>query len=190
MVQNMLNNFKKPNCRMSLKLHLLHSGIVFCPNNRGAIRDEYGERFHQQISAIESRYWSQWILADYCWLFLVDHKIVNNSDLERDSIKCQLNAIRNIWLLFKGKRSKRIEYVNSCKIRMQVYQTRNEILIYINRNGYSIYYKFWITMQSNNLLDSILKLQRIYTNMPNGIFKWYVLQSKKRYRYECMYHLS
>ncbi|UYV84383.1 hypothetical protein LAZ67_X001983 [Cordylochernes scorpioides] len=41
---------------MSLKIHFLHSHLDFFPNNLGAVSDEHGERFHQDISSMEKRY--------------------------------------------------------------------------------------------------------------------------------------
>jgi hypothetical protein len=55
---------------MSLKMHFLHSHLDCFPVNYGAISDEHGEHFHQDISAMENRYkgkWSAAMLADYCW---------------------------------------------------------------------------------------------------------------------------
>ncbi|UYV73962.1 hypothetical protein LAZ67_11001610 [Cordylochernes scorpioides] len=55
---------------MSLKIHFLHSHLDFFPENLGAVSDEHGERFHQDISSMEKRYqgkWSPGMLADYCW---------------------------------------------------------------------------------------------------------------------------
>jgi hypothetical protein len=54
---------------MSLKLHFLHSHLSFFSVN-GDVYDENGERFHQSIATMESRYkgkWSPAMLADYCW---------------------------------------------------------------------------------------------------------------------------
>ncbi|ESO03314.1 hypothetical protein HELRODRAFT_173600 [Helobdella robusta] len=42
----------------------------FFPENLDAVSDEHNERFHQDISVMESRYqvrWSAAMLADYCW---------------------------------------------------------------------------------------------------------------------------
>ena len=72
---------------MSLKMHFLHSHIDFFPENLGAVSDEHGERFHQDISVMESRYqgkWSASMLADYCWTLYRDdpdakHKRKSNS---------------------------------------------------------------------------------------------------------------
>jgi len=41
----------------------------FFPENLGEVSDEHGERFHQDISAMEKRYQGKWtssMLADYC----------------------------------------------------------------------------------------------------------------------------
>jgi hypothetical protein len=43
-------------CRMSLKMHLLHSNLTFFPSNMGAVSDEHSERFHQEMSTMETRY--------------------------------------------------------------------------------------------------------------------------------------
>lgn len=69
-VSKMLNAYQQLGCNMSLKIHFLHSHLDFFPENLGDVSDEHGERFHQDISAIEQRYQGQWttkMLADYCW---------------------------------------------------------------------------------------------------------------------------
>jgi hypothetical protein len=43
----------------------------FFPPKCGAVSDEYGEYFHQEISAMEHNYkntWSAAMLADCCWM--------------------------------------------------------------------------------------------------------------------------
>jgi hypothetical protein len=45
---------------MSLKVHSLHSHLNFLPKNLGAVSDEQGERFHQDISTMEKRYQGAW----------------------------------------------------------------------------------------------------------------------------------
>ena len=45
------------------------------PQNMGAVSDEQGERFHQDIQLMEKRYqgfWSESMLADYCWMLYRD----------------------------------------------------------------------------------------------------------------------
>ena len=57
-------------CNMSLKIHFLDSHLDFLPPNLGAVSDENGEPFHQDILAMEKRYQgklSSSMLADYCW---------------------------------------------------------------------------------------------------------------------------
>jgi hypothetical protein len=57
-------------CNTSLKLRFLASHLDFFPENLGAISDEHGERFHQNISNMVKRYQGKWslsVLADYSW---------------------------------------------------------------------------------------------------------------------------
>jgi hypothetical protein len=71
LVKQMLDNFYKLGCNMSLKVHCLHSHLDIFPDNMGKISDEHGERFHQEIKFMEKRYhslWSRNMLADYCWM--------------------------------------------------------------------------------------------------------------------------
>jgi hypothetical protein len=42
-------------CNVSLKIHFLHSNLNFFPSNLGAVGDEHGEQFHQDISIMEKR---------------------------------------------------------------------------------------------------------------------------------------
>lgn len=49
---------------MSLKICYLHSYLIFSPNNLGAVSDEYGERFLQDLSTLER--WNASTLGDYC----------------------------------------------------------------------------------------------------------------------------
>ena len=60
---------------MSLKVHFLHSHLDFFPASPGAVSDEHGDRFHQDIAAMEKRYLGNWNpskLADYCWTLISD----------------------------------------------------------------------------------------------------------------------
>jgi hypothetical protein len=55
---------------MSLKVHFLDCHLDFFPENLGAVSDEHGERFHQDICNMEKRYQGKWslsMLAHYCW---------------------------------------------------------------------------------------------------------------------------
>ena len=70
-VQDLLTSYKAMGCNMSLKIHFLESHLdFFFPENLGKVSDEHGERFHQDILAMEKRYQGKWassMLADYCW---------------------------------------------------------------------------------------------------------------------------
>ena len=60
---------------MSIKLHFLNSHIDYFPENLGAVSEEQGERFHQDLKELEVRYQGRWntnMMADYCWLLKRD----------------------------------------------------------------------------------------------------------------------
>jgi hypothetical protein len=74
-VKTLLNAYAAMGCRMSLKVHMLHSHLDFFAENLGAVSDEQGERFHQDITCMEQRYqgfWNEGMLADYCWMLYRD----------------------------------------------------------------------------------------------------------------------
>jgi hypothetical protein len=51
-----------------LKIHILHAHLDVFPEFCGAVCDEHGERFHQDIAAVEERYAGKWnpaTLTDY-----------------------------------------------------------------------------------------------------------------------------
>jgi hypothetical protein len=57
-------------CNISLKIHFLDSHLDVFPDNIGAVNDEHGERFHQNISALGKSYLGQKssrMLSDGCW---------------------------------------------------------------------------------------------------------------------------
>jgi len=68
-VQDLLTSYKAVGCNMNLKIHFLESHLNFFSENLGEVSDEHGERFHQDIVAMEKRYlkWTSNILAEYCW---------------------------------------------------------------------------------------------------------------------------
>ncbi|UYV74872.1 hypothetical protein LAZ67_12001574 [Cordylochernes scorpioides] len=55
-VNDLLLSYKALGCNMSLKIHFLQSHLDFFPDNLGAVSDEHGERFHQDLSSMEKRY--------------------------------------------------------------------------------------------------------------------------------------
>ena len=55
---------------MSIKMHYLFSHMDRFPENLGSMSDEQGEKFHQDIKEMESRYQGRGdavMMADYCW---------------------------------------------------------------------------------------------------------------------------
>jgi hypothetical protein len=55
-VNSLLQSYQKLGCNMSLRIYFLHSKLNFFPENCGAVSDEHGERFHQDISSMKKRY--------------------------------------------------------------------------------------------------------------------------------------
>ena len=55
-VSNLIENYEKLGCRMSLKLHFLHSHLDFFRDNSRNVSKEHGERLHQDIQLMEKRY--------------------------------------------------------------------------------------------------------------------------------------
>ena len=69
LVANLLSSFEDIGAKMSIKVHFLRSHLDRFPENLGALSDEQGERFHQDIKEIEEWYQGRWdavMLADYC----------------------------------------------------------------------------------------------------------------------------
>ena len=82
LVENMLEAFQRLGCRMSLKMHFLHSHIDYFPENCGKFSEEQGERFHQDIITMEERYQGRWnvsMIADYCWCLKRDEPDAEHS---------------------------------------------------------------------------------------------------------------
>ena len=59
-IEKLLKSYEDMGCRMSLKIHFLHSHLNFFLPNLGAVSDEHGERFHQDITKMESNYQGKW----------------------------------------------------------------------------------------------------------------------------------
>ncbi|GBN77142.1 hypothetical protein AVEN_99232-1 [Araneus ventricosus] len=72
----MIKNFKILGCSMSLKVHFLDSHLVYFPENLGAVSEEQGKTFHQDIKEMKRRYQGKWnaiMIADYCWMLQRDN---------------------------------------------------------------------------------------------------------------------
>ena len=60
LVTTMLLAYRDLGCKMSIKLHFLHSNLVEFPSNSKAVSDEQGERFHQDLMTMEHCYQGRW----------------------------------------------------------------------------------------------------------------------------------
>jgi hypothetical protein len=70
LVQDLIKNYSKMGCRMSLKVHILDAHLDKFKENMGAYSEEQGERFHQDILDFERRYQGQYnenMMGDYVW---------------------------------------------------------------------------------------------------------------------------
>ncbi|GBM55237.1 hypothetical protein AVEN_31542-1 [Araneus ventricosus] len=91
----MIRNFKILGCSMSLKVHFLDSHLDYFPENLGAVIEESGERFHQDIKEMERRYQGKWnvsMIAEYCWM------------LQRDNL-CKVHKRKSNKRIFEMKSS-------------------------------------------------------------------------------------
>ena len=67
-VSNLIESYEKLGCRMSLKLHFLHSHLDFFRDNLGNVSKKRGKRFHQDIQVMQKRYqgrWNEVMMGDY-----------------------------------------------------------------------------------------------------------------------------
>ncbi|GBN58850.1 hypothetical protein AVEN_135521-1 [Araneus ventricosus] len=85
LVGDMMKCFRVIDCNMSLKLHILDSHLNFFPQNLGAINDEHGERFHQDISIFEKRFSGGWNRT-LQWVAEADDSLAQNEILTDDEI--------------------------------------------------------------------------------------------------------
>lgn len=95
-VEELVTNYKHLGCSMNLKLHFLDSHIDHFPENLGDYSEEQGERFHQDISEMETRYQGNWninMMADYCWTL--------KRDIPKEDKKRKRNPLRRS---FENKR--------------------------------------------------------------------------------------
>ena len=70
LVEDLINQFETHGCRMSIKMHYMHSHLDFFKENLGDVSEEHGERFHQDIQTMEKRYQGRWdeaMMGDYIW---------------------------------------------------------------------------------------------------------------------------
>jgi hypothetical protein len=73
-VGELLSCYEKLDCNISLKIHFLQGHLGLFPENCGAVSDEYGERFHQDIAAMKKRHGGKWSPAYFSILLLDCHQ--------------------------------------------------------------------------------------------------------------------
>ena len=101
-VKNMKYNFKNLRCSMNFKLHFLNLHLDYFPENLGAVCEEQGERFHQDIKEMERRYQGRWytnMMGDYCWMLhrenITSHKRKSTKGSFENSKKADFINIYN-----------------------------------------------------------------------------------------------
>ena len=84
-----MNAYEKMGCRMSLKLHILHSHIDEFKYNFGDYSEEQAEKFHLHIKSFEKRYKDQYnenMIGHYIW------NLLRESDLTYNRQSCKKNS--------------------------------------------------------------------------------------------------
>lgn len=56
LINDFITQYHILRCRMSIKMHYLHSHLDFFRPNMGDVSEEHGERFHQDILTMANRY--------------------------------------------------------------------------------------------------------------------------------------
>ena len=85
-INEFLEAYGEMGCNMSIKIHFLLSHLGFFAENLGQLNDKQGERFHQEISAIEKHFEGRSqvkMQANYCWS--LEHEIDDSFCKRRSS---------------------------------------------------------------------------------------------------------
>ena len=80
-VEELVDAYEKMGCRMSLKLHVLHSHIDEFKDNMGDYLEEQGERFHQDVKSFEEHYKGQYnesMMGNYIWNLVRESELTYN----------------------------------------------------------------------------------------------------------------
>ena len=86
LINNMIYAFKNLGYNIRIKMHYLFSHIDRFPENLDAMSDEKGERFHQNIKELETRYQGRWdaaLMADYYWTLKRDIPSAEHSRISK-----------------------------------------------------------------------------------------------------------
>jgi len=84
LVKNLVRDYGKMGCRMSLKVHILDAHLDIFKENMGNYSEEQGERFHQDMCVFENRYqghYNENMMGEYIWNHVreSDHKYQRNT---------------------------------------------------------------------------------------------------------------
>ena len=96
LVNNKLTAFRNLGCKMRVKMHYLFSDMDRFPKNLGSMCDEHGERFHQDLKEMETRYQGRWdavMMTDYSWNL--------KRDLSIQGVRRKGSSSREVWTMVK-----------------------------------------------------------------------------------------
>jgi hypothetical protein len=82
---NLLTAYKAMGCNMSIKVNFLDSHLDFFPEILGAVSDEHGGRFRQEISNMGKRYQGKWSLSKLADYFCALKRYVPQATYSRKS---------------------------------------------------------------------------------------------------------
>ena len=119
LVNNMLSAFRNLDCNMSVKMHYLFSHMDRFPENLGSVNDEQGERFHQDLKEMETRYESlnAVMMADNSWNLKRDLSAAEHS---RNSKKRKFKP----WSLNNGEATCNLRALTFINAHHSVYSNR------------------------------------------------------------------
>ena len=149
LVNNMLPAFRNLGCDMSVKMHYLFSHMDRFPENLVSKNDELGERFHQDLKEMETRYQGRWntvMMADYCWNLKKDFPAAEHS---RSSKKRKFKP----WSLNNGEETYNLRVLTFINAHHSVYSNRcfyQVINICCWQNIFSLKNIFWMVCVDKN----------------------------------------
>ena len=84
-----MDAYEEMGCRVSLKLHVLHSYIDEFKDNMGDYSEEQGESFHQNVKLFEERYIGQCnksMMGNYIWNLVRESELTYTLVVTKESI--------------------------------------------------------------------------------------------------------
>ena len=164
LVNNMLTAFRNLGCNMSVKMHNLFSHMDRFPEYLGSMSDEQGERFHQELKEMETRYQGRRdavTMADYSWNLKRDLPATEHS---RSSKKWKFKP----WRLNNGEATCNLCVLTFINAHHSVYRNRcfyQVINICCWQNIFSLKNIFRIICADKNQLIMSQKCNRFCQNV-------------------------